>query len=215
MRDVVRGTTAAPTFFEPALLNNSDDPTDPFSLIDGSMTSINPTLCAYVEARGMDPQADDYVVVSLGTGNLTQPLRHDEVRTWGLLNWARPLTDIMFDASSTTVDYQMKRLLPRPNNETERYFRLQKRIEGVDHRMDDVSAVSLAMIREWGEELIAENDDQITRMCEVLMLAWEAKQPQSDEVEEPVRRRFVNFPSLAFWRNRSAAEDTEQVAQTG
>jgi predicted acylesterase/phospholipase RssA len=211
MRDVVRATTAAPTFFEPARLPNHEDNDAPFSLIDGSMTSINPTLCAYVETRETHPDADTFVVVSLGTGNLTQPLPHDEVKGWGLLNWARPLSDIMFDASSRTIDYQMKRLLPITDAD-ERYFRLQKRLEGVDHSMDDISEESLAKVRAWGAELIAEQDETIDRMCEALTEAWEARQPA------PERSGFFNFPSLAFWRTKpepEEGEDTTQVAPTG
>ncbi|MEO0563578.1 MAG: patatin-like phospholipase family protein [Chloroflexota bacterium] len=216
MRDVVRATTAAPTFFEPARVPNHEDTEDPFSLIDGSMTSINPTLCAYVEARETHPDATDFVVVSLGTGNLTQPLPYNDVRSWGLLNWVRPLSDIMFDASSRTVDYQMKRLVPRAEDGTNRYFRLQKRIDGIDHRMDDVSEVSLALIREWGAELIAENDAEIDMMCDQLLAAYDEKHP-------PERERFFSLRSLAFWRNNNpedapSPEDdqtTEPEAQTG
>ena len=205
MRDVVRATTAAPTFFEPAVVDNSDDPDDPFVLVDGSMTSINPALCAYVEARGMYPDAGDFVVVSLGTGNLTQPLPYDEVRSWGLLDWARPVTDMMFDGTSRTVDYQMKQLLPRFEDGTNRYFRLQKQIEGIDHRMDDVSAVSLTLIRQWGEELIEESDATLDAICELIS----SEDESIEEVEERTRRRLFSLSSLAFWRQ--SGPETECV----
>ncbi|MEO0565541.1 MAG: hypothetical protein AAF125_25765, partial [Chloroflexota bacterium] len=172
---------------------------------------------AYVDARDMYPDAIDFVVVSLGTGDLTQPLPFEEVRGWGLLNWARPLTDIMFNAASRTVDHQLEQLLPDGPEGESRYFRLQKRIDGVDHRMDDVSEMSLAMVGEWGRELIEEQSDEIDRLCGLLLDAWEQKQePQRG------RGRFINFPSLAFWRSKPDSDDDaiddnseEQVAQTG
>ncbi len=210
LRDVVRATTAAPTFFEPAQLHNHDDPDHPFALIDGSMTSINPALCAYVEAREMYPQAQDFIVVSLGTGNLTQSLPHQEVKNWGLLNWAKPLSDIMFDASSRTVDHHIEQLLPRGADNRSRYFRLQKRIEGVDHRMDDISDASLAMIREWGHELIADHHDLIDEMCEALLAASAVTQPP----DNTPRRRFFALQSLAFWRS-SDDDQPADIQQTG
>ncbi len=209
MRDVVRATTAAPTFFEPAKVENSDDPDNPFVLIDGSMTSINPALCAYVEARGMYPDADDFIVVSLGTGNLTQPLPYGEVKNWGLMDWARPLSDIMFDASSRTVDYQMQKLLPRFEDGTNRYFRLQKRIEGMDHRMDDVSEVSLSLIKQWGEELIEDNDATLDVICELLI----SQDESIEEVENRTRRGLFSLSSLAFWRQDDNKDDEEDTAE--
>ena len=209
MRDVIRATTAAPTFFEPALVPNAKDENAPFALIDGSMTSINPALCAYIEAKGMYPDAKHFTVVSLGTGNLTKPLPHDEVRRWGLLNWARPLADIMFDASSRTVDYQIKKLLPRLEDGTSCYFRYQKRIdEGIDHSMDDVSPVSLAMMYEWANDLITDNADSLNRMCDLLL--------ESKSQRERQTQGFFNLSSLAFWRNNEqSSEINESVAQTG
>lgn len=220
LRDVVRATTAAPTFFEPArVVRPHDDPETYHALIDGSMTSINPALAAYVEARETYPDAEDFMVLSLGTGNLTQPLPYQEVRRWGLLDWARPLTDIMFDGTSRTVDYQMQQLLARFEDGTNRYFRLQKRIEGYDHRMDDVSADSLELIHQWAKELIDEQDETIDIICEILT---------RDLVEAPppptprLRRRIFSLTNLAFWRRRweQAADatdndDSSEVAQTG
>lgn len=191
MRDVVRATTAAPTFFEPALVHGQATENTRLALIDGSMTSINPALCAYIEARERYPEAEDFVVVSIGTGNLTQPLAYQEVRRWGIMNWARPLADIMFDGSSHAVDYQMQRLLPPDEQGIQRYFRLQKRIEGIDHRMDDVSPLSLAMIRTWAAELVEENNDSINMLIDLI------NEPDALPAKQ---RRLFPLRSLAFWR---------------
>lgn len=196
IRDVARATTAAPTFFEPARIPNSQNPDLPFALIDGSMTSINPAMCAYVEARGMYPGDEDYIMVSLGTGNLTQPLPYEDVRRWGLLNWARPVADIIFDGTSRTIDYQLRQLLPTFEDGSSRYFRYQKHINGIDHRMDDVSSLSLSLIRQWGRELIEEHDAELDRMCH-LLVSSKTTQPEAP------KNKFFSLSSLAFWRHNS------------
>ena len=53
----------------------------------------------------------DYVVVSLGTGELNVPIRYEDAKRWGTLHWARPLIDIAYDGSSDTVDGQMRQLM--------------------------------------------------------------------------------------------------------
>ncbi|MEO1442012.1 MAG: hypothetical protein AAFV33_16565, partial [Chloroflexota bacterium] len=126
-------------------------------------------------------------------------------------DWARPLANIMFDASSRAVDYQMKRLLPHIDDGTGRYFRLQKRIEGMDHGMDDISPVSIALLREWAQEIVRENDETLDIICEIVVNETDAR-----KVETKSRRRLFQLSSLAFWRRDSddaSAED--DIAQTG
>ncbi|MFZ4813830.1 MAG: patatin-like phospholipase family protein [Phototrophicaceae bacterium] len=203
MRDVIRSTTAAPTFFEPAKIPHPEAADEYYALVDGSMTAINPAMCAYIEARDMFPHADEIVLVSIGTGNLTQPLPYEDVRKWGLLNWVRPLSDIMFDGSSRTVDYQLRRLLPDDPDGTRHYYRFQKRIEGFDHRMDDASDFSLGMIHQWAREMLQENDAQIDALCHILT-AYKAPQVHTEET----RRRFLRLSNWAFWRRgRNRTED--------
>jgi patatin-like phospholipase/acyl hydrolase len=71
MREVVRATSATPTYFEPIQLKVGSLGTRTF--IDGGVHSNNPAMCAYVEARKIYPEENDFLVVSLGTG---VPSRH-------------------------------------------------------------------------------------------------------------------------------------------
>jgi len=60
LRDVVRSTSAAPTYFPPATIKNvapkANKDTQPIDMIniDGAVFANNPTLCAYAEARSMN-----------------------------------------------------------------------------------------------------------------------------------------------------------------
>src|SRR5580658_7606193 len=110
-REVARATSAAPTYFEPMKLLTGTF-TDYYTLIDGGVFANNPAACALVEARATHPEASDFLVVSLGTGALNLSLSYAEARTWGVARWAVPLLNIVFDGVSSTVDYQLRQLLP-------------------------------------------------------------------------------------------------------
>jgi hypothetical protein len=71
----------------------------------------NPAMCGYAEALSIW-QGQDYLVVSLGTGQLTRPIPYDSARNWGLAGWAQNILSVIFDGVQGTVDYQLKQLLP-------------------------------------------------------------------------------------------------------
>ena len=82
-------------------------------------------MCAYAEVRRR--HNGDILVVSLGTGGLTDPLEHEEARDWGKLEWGETLLRIILDGASDTVDYQLRQLLPN-NREDRLYYRFQPRL---------------------------------------------------------------------------------------
>jgi patatin-like phospholipase/acyl hydrolase len=167
MRLVARATSAAPTYFEPLKLDAvSGD--DYYSLIDGGVYANNPAMCGYVEARATHPEAEDFLVVSLGTGEMTRPLRYDEVRGWGLASWAQPILQVVFDGVSSTVDYQLRQLLP-PKDGARRYFRFQTRLDPSCDDMDDASAENVRTLRLLGEKLVRDQQDDFGELCRVLI----------------------------------------------
>jgi hypothetical protein len=44
-------------------------------------------MCAYVQAKINYPDANDFLIVSIGTGELTTILPYEKVKDWGLLQW--------------------------------------------------------------------------------------------------------------------------------
>jgi uncharacterized protein len=146
MSHVARATSAAPTYFEVARV-----PPD-WSLIDGGVFATNPAMCAFAEAKRLDPAAD-VVVISLGTGELTRRLPYEDVKDWGLVEWVRPLIDVIFDGVSDTVDYQLTQVLGK-----ERYERVQTRLTEASDDLDDATEENLRLLRLQGERLVAETD---------------------------------------------------------
>lgn len=101
MRQAAHATSAAPTYFEPAWLPVGSQP---LALIDGGVFLQNPAMSAYAEARRLFPEEQEFLVVSLGTGELTRPIRYQEAKDWGLVEWALPLLGVVFDGVSDAVD---------------------------------------------------------------------------------------------------------------
>jgi predicted acylesterase/phospholipase RssA len=105
LRDVARATSAAPTYFAPALIRNQRG--EQFGMIDGGVFANNPAMCALVAAYRLFAGAQSFIVVSLGTGALERPIPYAEAKDWGLVHWARPLLNVLFDGSADTVAYEV------------------------------------------------------------------------------------------------------------
>jgi uncharacterized protein len=145
---VARATSAAPTYFE-AL------PAGMQSLVDGGVFAVNPAMCAFAEVLRFTPDAEVYVL-SLGTGQRTEQRDWDEIKDWGLVEWARPILDVVFDGISDAVDYQLTQALPEG-----RYWRLQTELKGASDRLDDASEENLRALRDRAAALIEDSDAQL------------------------------------------------------
>ena len=110
--EVTRATSAAPTYFECARVKSHAGKYYP--LIDGGVFANNPALCAYAEARTMDfkksdgstishPGAKDMFMISLSTGSTKQKYLYSEAKDYGMVQWIKPLIDIMMSGNSETV----------------------------------------------------------------------------------------------------------------
>ncbi len=140
LRDVLRSTSAAPTYFPPAEIENQapfaqDDHHPPEMInLDGGVFANNPLMCAYAEARnshfeerGIDqPTAAQMQILSLGTGGGGFTLKGKEKsKSWGLIKWAQSIPDIMMDGAIDTVAFQMREIYNTLEAEHQNnYFRL-------------------------------------------------------------------------------------------
>jgi patatin-like phospholipase/acyl hydrolase len=145
-----RASCAAPTYFEPVRVDGA-------ALVDGGVFAVNPAVCAYADVGG-----ELEVLLSLGTGEHTQPLPLEEVKGWGQLEWARPVIDVVFDGTADAVDFQLRALLG------DAYVRLQTPLDEASDALDDASEENLAALRREAARLIAAHDDEIDRVCERL-----------------------------------------------
>jgi uncharacterized protein len=164
-RDVARAVTAAPTFFPPARLTGDDG--QAWSLIDGGVYANNPTMVGVVEALAAYG-ADDVLSLSLGTGDLTRPLPYEQIRSWGLLQWARPVIDIVFDGVARTVDFQAGELA-RSTGEVGRHTRLNVRLTTASDDIDDASPGNLLALQRLAKVMVTRGAEELEQVAEVLL----------------------------------------------
>jgi hypothetical protein len=176
MAEVVRAATAAPTFFEPARLTALNGK-DSHALIDGAVIAYNPAMFAYVEARQLFPEARDFLVVSLGTGQLTRGLPFEEVKNWGAARWAQPLFSLMCDGDAAVVHQQMAEILPCGPEGERRYYRFQGPLTTGSDDMDDASSENIAKIKELGGELVLKHRDSLELLARTLVEGGAATAP--------------------------------------
>ena len=103
--DVALDTSAAPTYFP----SHGD-------YIDGGVLANNPAMAAVAQTQDdraqIDPRPglDNLLVLSLGTGTGLSYISGGD-HDWGLAQWAKPLVNILFDASMDIADYQCRQIL--------------------------------------------------------------------------------------------------------
>ena len=166
-RDVARATCAAPTYFSPMKLPSRTN-SDYYTLIDGGVFANNPAACALVEARTTHPDAADFLVVSLGTGSLNHSLSYEATKNWGMLKWAVPLLNVVFDGISSTVDYQLRQLLPGQAGDSKRYYRFQTTLDAHQHSLDNTSRANITALKGLANELIEQESESLENLSRKL-----------------------------------------------
>lgn len=173
MRDVVRATSSAPTYFEPPLIYAEDGAA--YALIDGGVFANNPALCAYAEARKIDfshigkavePCGEEMLIISLGSGARSmarkRPYPHKKYKDAGKLKWIPAVIDMMTSGNSETVDYQLKQIFDTMTlGDKNDYHRVDPDIGLANPEMDDASPENMEALRQAAKAYIAENQDEL------------------------------------------------------
>ena len=169
VKDVCRATSAAPTYFETALVKSCSGVSYP--LVDGGVFANNPALCAYSEVRNAkdNPTAAEMFMVSIGTGSEHRPYDYDKARNWGAVGWIQPLIDIMMAGASETTDYHLSRMFSA-RSKPDSYIRIQPaRMGNASVDMDNASKENLAALAEVGIETSENCAEELDRIVEVLL----------------------------------------------
>lgn len=162
--EVCRAATAAPAYF-PAHLATIDRRRR--ALIDGGVVANNPTACAIAEAVRLngDASLEGIVLLSVGTGQATRPISEREATTWGALEWAIPIIDVLFDGSADSVDYIAGQILGEGH-----YFRLQTPLMRGYDDFDNVERTNLQALRHTAEAHLdrPQTQDMLDRLVALL-----------------------------------------------
>jgi uncharacterized protein len=158
---VARATGAAPSYFEPAEATDVAGART-YPLIDGGVFAVNPSMCALADVTAAGRADELRLMLSLGTGEHTRSYSFEQTRSWGQLEWARPVLDMVFDGVADTTDFEAATLMG------DRYVRLQTELNIASDDLDDASDSNLAALRREAEQLIAASQEELDRVCRIL-----------------------------------------------
>lgn len=139
---------------------------------------------APVKSRGMTPKVQQnnyevpFFVLSLGTGHVGKGYGYEDVRTWGMVEWVLPIIEILMEGVSESVHYQMSHLLPKYEDGTPRYVRLNIQLDPEHAEMDDASDENTARLSDYGDRIVnsESNREILDQVCDILMARYQAKQ---------------------------------------
>ena len=111
----------------------------------------------------------EYVVLSLGTGELNVRIRYEDARRWGSLHWARPLIDIAYDGSSDTVDGHMRQLTHVVKHPY-LYYRFQPSLSEANNALDDSSDWNIQDLKRRAASIFDDPEklEKIENLCQLL-----------------------------------------------
>ena len=166
MRDIVRGATAAPTFFPPArVAYRAPDKTIQYlSLVDGALFANNPAQDALAFGLIMRDNKLPLLLVSVGTGRSARKYSFNEAWGWGMLGWMDPLLDIAF--SDPAINGIVERKLEGHGD----YFRVQVDLGTPPIELDDSSPEAIGRLEARTQDFMTKHHEAIDGIVAQLKL---------------------------------------------
>jgi uncharacterized protein len=175
--DAALATSATPTYFAPHRVVNPHNSGIIYTLIDGGVFANNPANLAILEAQISSKRktqkvlnTEDILVVSLGTGCPTSVYPYKEVKNWGLVQWGRPLLNIMFDGNSKAIAGELEQLFEPSDQEAKSfYYRFQTLLDSELEEIDNTKVPNTRHLQAIAHRLISNKSQQIDELCSLLL----------------------------------------------
>jgi patatin-like phospholipase/acyl hydrolase len=160
--DVARCTSAAETYFPAAIIQ--DNTGLQYVCTDGGTFANNPAMAVLADARKLWP-GEKFQILSLGTGGNPNNLG-TECADWGILQWAKPISNVFMDGSADTVLYYIE---TSPDADVTR-IDIDPLPSYVDPNMDAVANSNIEALRKVGASLIAKHSASLNPFTEPLAI---------------------------------------------
>lgn len=205
MRDAARATSAAPTYFPPFQFRiprwliererlNPETTITKLSLIDGGVFANNPAFYGLSAIRkeeilyrtGRYGDNRPWLVLSLGTGQVPASASFEGVEnasSWGLLDWAGPLVDIVFSESGMGQGPERTGIV----GFGEYYFRLQPQLDAVTTRLDNASAGNIQKLKEIVYDYVRREEKTLASVVALLVRERPRECQRAGGTIEPLR----------------------------
>ncbi len=178
-------SASAPTFFPPYQFQTAagEDAAN-YTFIDGGVSANNPSLAALVHSLDIEKQSlQNISILSIGTGRVTKPLVYEDIKEWGLLNWATRISDVFMGGQLQVSSDLCGQLISSvsPNHYLRLQFEMNQRFDDHNHllpkekqvnrytkkplkeAMDDATEESIAQLKE-ATQAFLQNDKPYRRM---------------------------------------------------
>ena len=133
---VAAATSAAPTYFPAVQISEN-------WYVDGSISTNNPVLIAFSEAKKLWPY-ENIKVLSIGTGYDSKSFNGIKTKNWGIFSWLKGgIMQVLMESNS---EHLIANSL-YPNN----YMRINSRLVYVNHEFDDTSGKNLLACKDMGK----------------------------------------------------------------
>ena len=172
VKDACRATSSAPTFFEAARIQSLSG--EMYTLIDGAVLANNPAFCALTEAcvlfanNGVPLTADQFELISLGTGKNQKVYTYDYIKDLGGLGWLNPLLDVMMNGVSDTIARELS-VLFQSVGASDQYHRIQPELAHANAEMDDASPENIKLLMEAAAATIEKHKDHLELIIQRLI----------------------------------------------
>ncbi len=222
VKDVCAATSAAPTYFEPFLIESSSGHESP--IVDGGVVLNNPVLSAYSEVRKAVMKvterkdiiekdendethrqfmettktqglaAADMFILSLGTGTKLTNYHFEQAQNWGIIEWAKPIIDIMMSGSAEIMNYVTDKMFDTlPHSDA--YIRIDTdKLYEASSQMDEVSEKNIHNLEQAGKNLAEQNSDLLDSIADFLIANMETD--KDVELDFSQSKKFAKKDSL-------------------
>lgn len=153
--EAVRITASAPTYFEPYCI-------DDMVLVDGGLFANDPSMSAYIEIKKLFPN-DDFIIISLGTGEGEKKLECKDISSWTDLKWLKPLISSFMNGPNSATQHYLS-VLENLDPHLLKYFRFQINTKNFKGDMDDASDENLNKLMSFGENMFYDNLENIEKI---------------------------------------------------
>ena len=171
LKDIIRGSTAIPSYFEPAHFNYGININ---TIADGGLFANNPSLSSFIEisktifenqSQPTKYTPQDIMIISLGTGDINQKsYKYKKVKKWGKAEWIVPLIDILLTANSEVTDYEIQKLFSSYDS-SNNYKRINPPIKLASDSALDASKENLTNLLKDANNYINENKEMLNTLA--------------------------------------------------
>lgn len=164
-----------------------------YTLVDGGLIRNNPAITALEYAKELYPEAEEYHILSLGTGRANFDARGAGFS--GVLQWASTAVGYMMDGSSEATNSELHGAFTAFKQSSvhskSSYCRLQPLFDSKnDAEMSDYSKKNLKKLQAYAEKALIDQKEPLDSFIKVL---------NSGEITHPKVKAVVEKKSFTFF----------------